>query len=212
MKNSIILAVLFIPTIAFSQGGLGFYEYDVDKFFRVGFNGGMNINKIQGKSFANEYSLDYAVRGFMVFNVSQKFGLQPEVGYSQQSAKQSNDYSLIWDEISSNGNQLKVKLSYLKFGTILNYNLGATTTRVKLQFGPQWGMLLTEKVDSLKTSQDIFKKGDFSLAAGILYQTFEVPSLHFGARFEQGLTNINAIDDRDKWKNQSFQLFAGVTF
>jgi hypothetical protein len=73
-------------------------------------------------------------------------------------------------------------------------------------------MLLSEKIDSVKTKQDIFKKGDFSLAGGIMFQMFEVPSLHFGARFEQGLTNINAIDDRDKWKNQSFQLFAGLTF
>jgi outer membrane protein with beta-barrel domain len=212
MKNFIIVLLLFVSATAFAQHGLGYYEYDVDKFFRVGFNGGVNIDKIQGKSFTNEYSLDYAVRGFMVFNLSQKFGLQPEAGYSQQSAKQSNDYRVIWDEISSSEDQLKVRLNYLKFGTMINYNVGATTTRVKLQFGPQWGMLLSEKVDSLKTSQDIFKKSDFSLAVGILFQTFEVPSLHLGARFEQGLTNINAIDDRDKWKNQSFQLFAGLTF
>jgi len=212
MKNSIIVLLLFVSATAFAQHGLGFYEYDVDKFFRIGFNGGLNINKIQGKSFANEYSLDYAVRGFMVFNFSPKFGLQPEVGYNQQSATKSNDYTVIWDEVSSSKDQLKVQLNYLKFGTMVNYNIGATSTRVKLQFGPQWGMLLSEKVDSLKTSQDIFKKGDFSLAGGILYQAFEVPSVHVGARFEQGLTNINAIDDRDKWKNQSFQLFVGLTF
>ena len=212
MKNLVIVLFLFVSATAFSQHGLGFYEYDVDKFFRVGFNGGLNINKIQGKSFTNKYSYDYGVRGFMQFNFSHKFGLQQEVGYSQQSAQTSHDYSAIWDEIALNGDQLKVKLNYLKFGTLVNYNLGATTTRVKLQFGPQWGMLLSEKVGSLKTTQDIFKKGDFSLAGGIMFQAFEVPSLHFGARFEQGLTNINAIDDRDKWKNQSFQLFAGVTF
>ncbi|HET9825084.1 MAG TPA: outer membrane beta-barrel protein, partial [Chitinophagaceae bacterium] len=153
-----------------------------------------------------------AVRGFMQFNFSHKFGLQQEAGYNQQSAEASRDYSVTWDKIGLSGDQLKVKLNYLKFGTLINYNVGATTTRVKLQFGPQWGMLLSEKIDTLKTSQDIFKKGDFSLAGGIMFQTFEVPSLHFGARFEQGLTNIDAIDARDKWKNQSFQLFAGLTF
>ena len=212
MKNSVIILLLFVSATAFSQHGLGFYEYDVDKFFRVGFNGGLNINKIQGKSFTNEFSYDYGVRGFMQFNFSRKFAIQPELGYSQQSAQQSNDYKDIWNEISLSGDQLKVKLNYLKFGTMVNYNLGATSTRFKLQFGPQWGMLLSEKVDTIKTPQDIFKKGDFSLAAGIMFQAFEVPSVHIGARFEQGLTNINAIDDRDKWKNQSFQLFLGLTF
>jgi hypothetical protein len=209
MKKSIIFLLLFASVTAFSQRSLGFYDYEVDKFLRVGFNVGLNINKIQGKSFTDEYYYNYGFRGFMQFNFSRKFGVQPELGYSQGSAEQSDDYSDIWDEISLGGDQLKVKLSYLKFGTMVNYNLGATTTRLKLQFGPQWGMLLNEKVDSLKTSQDIFKKGDFSLAGGIMFQ---LPAVHFGARFEQGLTNINAIDDRDKWKNQSFQLFAGLTF
>ena len=206
MKNSIILILLFASATVFSQSSLGFHDYEIDKFFRVGINAGVNINKIQGKSFTNEYSYNYGVRGFMQFNFSRKLGVQPEIGFSQSSAKQSNDYSDIWDQISSGGDQLKVKLNYLKFGGLINYNLGPTT-RIKLQLGPQWGMLLSEKVDSLKTPQDIFKKGDFSLAAGIL---FELPIIHVGARFEQGLTNINAIDDRDKWKNQSFQLFMGI--
>jgi hypothetical protein len=208
MKNSMIAILLFVPALAFSQRSLGFYEYEVDHFFRVGFNAGLNINKIQGKSFANEYSYNYGFRGFMQFNFHRKFGVQPEVGYNQASAQQSSDYTDIWDDISLGGDQSKVKLSYLKFGTMVNYNVGVTT-RIKLQFGPQWGMLLNEKVDSLTTTENIFKKGDFSLAGGIMFQ---LPAVHFGARYEQGLTNINAIDDRDKWKNQSFQLFLGLTF
>jgi Outer membrane protein beta-barrel domain len=208
MKNLIILLLFFTSTTAFSQRSLGFHEYEVDNFFRMGINAGLNINKIQGKSFRDEYSYNYGLRGFMQFNFSRKFGVQPELSYSQQSAEQSNDYSDIWDDISLNGSQLKAKLSYLTFGTMVNYNLGVTT-HIKLQFGPQWGMLLSEKIDSLKTSQDIFKKGDFSLAGGIMFQ---LPAVHFGARFVQGMTDINAIDDRDKWKNQSFQLFAGLTF
>jgi hypothetical protein len=70
-------------------------------------------------------------------------------------------------------------------------------------------MLLQEKVDSLKTSESIFKNGDFSLAAGIMFQ---LPLVHFGARFEQGLTNVNDIDNRDTWRSQAFQIFAGITF
>lgn len=208
MKKSAIILLLFASATAFSQRSLGFYEYEVDNFFRVGFNAGLNINKIQGKSFKNEYSYNYGFRGFIQFNFSRKFGVQPELSYSQASAEQSNDYTDIWDDISLAGDQSKVKLNYLKFGTMVNYNLGVTT-HIKLQFGPQWGMLLSEKIDSLKTPQDIFKKGDFSLAGGIMFQ---LPFVHFGGRFEQGMTNINAIDDRDKWKNQSFQLFVGFTF
>ena len=95
MKNSIIFLLLFTPLIGFSQRGYGYYEYEVDKFFRTGLTAGLNMNKIQGKSFTNEYSFNYGCRGFMQFNFSRKFGVQPEVVYSQVSAKQSNDYSAI---------------------------------------------------------------------------------------------------------------------
>jgi hypothetical protein len=68
----------------------------------------------------------------------------------------------------------------------MNFNLGVSQ-RIKLQFGPQWGILAQEHVDSLKTSQSIFKNGDLSLAAK---HYVPLPFIHFGCRFEQGLTNV----------------------
>jgi len=52
----------------------------------------------------------------------------------------------------------------------MNFNLGVSQ-RIKLQFGPQWGILAQEHVDSLKTSQSIFKNGDLSLAASIMFRS-----------------------------------------
>jgi hypothetical protein len=208
MRNTILLSFLLIATVTgFSQRNIK-NDFEKENFFRVGFNAGIDINKIQGKSFKDQFSYNYSLRGFMQFNFSRKFGLQPEVSFIQASSEQSNDFSDIYDDIALGGSQLKARLSYLKIGSMLNLNVGPTQ-RIKLQFGPQWGMRLSEKVDSLKTTQDIFKDGDFSLAGGIMIQ---LPMIHLGGRFEQGLTNINAIDKRDKWTNQSFQLFAGITF
>jgi hypothetical protein len=208
MKNTIVLFFLLVTSvIAFSQRNKK-NDFEKESFFRVGFNAGININKIQGRSFKDEYSYNYSLKGFMQFNFSRKFGVQPEISFIQASSEQSDDFSDIYDDISLGGSQLKAKLNYLKVGSLLSLNVGPTQ-KIKLQFGPQWGMLLNEKVDSLKTSRDIFKKGDFSVAGGILFQ---LPLVHFGVRFEQGLTNINDIDNKDKWKNQSIQLFAGITF
>lgn len=207
MKNSIAVLLLLTSLVAFSQRNSR-NDFEKENFFRVGFNAGININRIQGKSFSEEFSFGYGVRGFLQFNFSRKFGIQPEVTFVQSSSTQSSDFSDIYDDIALGGDQVKkAKLDYLKVGTLLNYNLGVTQ-RIKLQFGPQLGMLLREKVDSLKTSQSIFKNGDFSLAAGIMFQ---LPVVHFGARFEQGLTNVNDIDNRDTWRSQAFQIFAGIT-
>lgn len=207
MKNTIILLILFFSSgKIFSQRNVK-NDFEKENFFRVGFNAGININKIQGRSFKDEFQYDYDLRGFLQFNFSRKFGLQPEVTFIQASSEQSNDFSDIYDDIALGGDQLKARLNYLEVGSMLNLNVGQTQ-RIKLQFGPQWGMLLHEEVDSLKTPRNIFKNGDFSLAGGLMIQ---LPLVHIGGRFVQGLTDINGIDNRDKWKNQSFQIFAGIT-
>ena len=208
MKSMTILSLLFCLGLTAASQRTKKNDFEKENFFRVGFNAGINVNKIQGRSFKDEFSFNYSLRGFMQFNVARKFGLQPEVSFIQASSEQSNDFSDIYDDIALRGNQLKAKLNYLKIGSLLNLNLGPSQ-KIKLQVGPQWGMLLNEKVDSLKTPQDIFKKGEFSVAGGIMFQ---LPFVHFGGRFEQGLTDINDIDNKDKWKTQSFQLFAGITF
>jgi Outer membrane protein beta-barrel domain len=208
MKGTIIFFILFLSSArVFSQRNVG-NDFEKENFFRVGFNAGININKIQGKSFKDEFRYNYDLRGFLQFNFSRKFGLQPEISFIQASSEQTNDFSDIYDDISLGGDQLKARLNYLEVGSMLNLNVGPTQ-RIKLQFGPQWGILLSEKVDSLKTSENIFKNGDFSLAGGIMIQ---LPFVHIGGRFAQGFIDINGIDNRDKWKNQSFQIFAGITF
>jgi Outer membrane protein beta-barrel domain len=208
MRTALIIVILFITSIqAFPQRNVK-NDFEKENFFRVGFNAGINVNKIQGRSFKDEFRYNYDIRAFLQFNFSRKFGVQPEVSFLQASSEQSDDFSDIYDDISLGGTQLEAKLNYLKIGSLLNLNVGPTQ-KIKLQFGPQWGMLLNEKVDSLKTPRNIFKDGELSLAAGIMFQ---LPFVHFGGRFEQGLTNINDIDNRDTWKSQAFQLFAGITF
>jgi hypothetical protein len=114
---------------------------------------------------------------------------------------------VIYDDLFLGGNQKKAKLNYLKLAGLLNIDI-SPSQRVKLQLGPQWGMLAHEAVDSLKTPTEIFKKGEFSILGGLMIQ---LPVINIGARYEMGLTNINGIDNKDQWKSQSWQFFVGVT-
>ena len=175
--------------------------------FRWGFKGGLNLNKIQGKSFNDEFQYNYAVGSFVQINFSQKLGIQPEINFVQTSAEQSDDITDIYDDLFLGGDQKSAKLDYLKFAGLLNIDIGPSQ-RVKLQVGPQWGMLLDETVDSLKAPQDVFKKSEFSVLGGIMLQ---LPLIHIGTRYEIGLTDINGIDNQDKWRSQSWQFFVGIT-
>jgi len=178
-----------------------------ESLFRWGFKGGLNLNKIKGESFKNEFQYNYQLGGFMQINFARKFGLQPELNFSQTTAEQSDDITDIYDDIFLGGEQKKAKLDYLKLAGLLNIDIGPSQ-RVKLQLGPQWGMLLSETVDSLKTPQDVFKKSEFSVLGGIMLQ---LPLIHIGTRYEIGLTDINGIDNKDQWKSQAWQFFVGIT-
>src|SRR5687768_4984574 len=178
-----------------------------ESLLRFGVKGGLNINKIEGRSFKDEFSYNFQLGAFMQINFSRKLGVQPELNFAQATAEQSDDITVIYDDIFLGGDQVKAKLNYLKLAGLLNLNVGPTQ-RVKLQFGPQFGILLNEKVDSVKISRDVFKNGEFSVLGGIMFQ---LPAVHVGARYEVGLTDINGIDNQDAWKRQALQLFIGIT-
>ena len=181
---------------------------DKESLIRVGFKGGLNLNKIEGRSFKDEFKYNYSLGAFLQINPTKKFGIQPEVNFTQTSAEQSNDITVIYDDVFLGGNQVKAKLNYLKLAGLLNFDLGPSQ-RIKLQLGPQWGILVHQTVDSLKRLEDVFKKGEFSVLGGLFIQ---LPFIHIGSRYEIGLTNINAIDNNDQWKSQAWQFFVGFTF
>ena len=178
-----------------------------ESLFRFGFKGGVNLNKIEGQSFKDQFNYNYSLGGFMQINITRKLGLQPEINFVQTTAETSADITDIYEDLFVGGNQKKAKLDYLKFAGLLNIDIGPSQ-RVKLQLGPQWGMLLNGTVDSLNSSQDVFKKSEFSVLGGIMLQ---LPLIHIGTRYEIGLTDINGIDNQDKWKSQAWQFFVGIT-
>lgn len=206
MKNLILSLLLSALCLnAFSQKKKD--PSEKESLFRWGFKGGLNLNKIEGESFKDEFNYNYFLGGFMQINITRKIGIQPELNFVQTSAEQSDDISVIYDDLFLGGNQKKAKLDYLKLAGLLNIDLGPSQ-RVKLQLGPQWGMLLSETVDSLKSPQDVFKKSEFSVLGGIMLQ---LPLIHIGTRYELGLTDINGIDNQDQWKSQAWQFFVGIT-
>jgi len=180
---------------------------DRENFFRFGVKAGTNINKIQGQSFKDGFRYNFQVGGFMQFNFSDRFGIQPEVSFVQSESEFTNDATSVYDDLFLGGAQGKAKLNYLEVPVLMNLNLG-TSKRVKLQLGPAYSGLLKESVDSLRAGS-IYSKSEMSAIGGIWFQ---LPLVNLGARYKMGLSNVNAIDDRQKWKNQSIQIFVGLTF
>ena len=207
MKFPVFISFLLLSLYSFGQKQ-SFRNLDQETFFRIGAKAGVNINKIQGHSYKEGYNYNYLLGGFMQFNFSNRFGLQPEVNFSQSSSEFSKDAADIYDDIFRDGTQKTAKLNYLKIPVLLNINVGESK-HVKFQIGPQFGSVLKETVDSLKANRNIFKKADWAAIGGLWLQ---LPFINMGGRYELGLTNINAIDNRENWKNQGFTFFIGFTF
>jgi hypothetical protein len=191
MKTKILgllTIALIAGTVSFAQG--------------VGIKAGANINKIDGKGLKEEFQYGYSLGGFAELYFNNKWGIQPEVLWNQYRTKTTNDF----DEVIPGGtSDLKgIKLNYLSIPLLLNFR---PVQFITLQAGPQFGILINKDQGLLKNGQQAFSSGDLSMLGGV---QLNVGKLKVGGRYQIGLNNINDIDNSTKWKNQGFQIYAGI--
>lgn len=168
---------------------------------KIGAKAGANINKIDGKSFSDEFSFGYHVGGFFSVGLGNKFAIQPEVLFNQINVDTSSSFSSVYkfDKID------KVQLKYLSVPILLNFK---PVKFVTLQAGPQFSVLMNKNKTLLENGREAFKGGEFSMLAGA---QVNVGHINIYGRYAVGLSNLNDIDNTEKWKGQSFQIGLGLT-
>ena len=187
---SLAVAALFISQLMMAQ-------------FHLGIKAGANITKVDGKSFKQEFKYGYNLGGFAEIGLSDKFSLEPEVLFNQYSSTLDSSYKSIYENVIAS-NQSKVKLNYLTIPLLLDYKFIGP---IHLQAGPQFGILMNQDKSFLQNGANAFKNGDFSMVAGA---QIKLAQLRITGRYIIGLSNINDIDNQDKWKNQVIQLSVGI--
>lgn len=190
MKTKLLTVVLsvLIFSAAHSQG------------FHLGVKGGVNMNKLTGKSFKDEFTYGYHLGGFAEIGLGKKFSIQPEVVFNQFKQDTTSKFS----EVYKLDNVSNVKLNYLSIPILLNYR---ASNFLSLQAGPQFGILMDQNTKLVQNGKDAFKKGDLSMLAGV---QLKFSSVRIYGRYAVGLSNLNDIDNQDKWKSQSFQIGVGL--
>ncbi|MGN6418998.1 MAG: porin family protein [Pseudobacter sp.] len=165
-----------------------------------GFKGGANIFKVDGQSFRDEFKFGYHLGAFGEIYFTDKFGIQPEVLFSQTNFRTGNDF----DNVYPDGiGDVKGKLHYLSIPVLLSFR---PVNLIAFQIGPQFGTLLNQDKDLVNNGKDAFKKGDLSLLAGAQLNLLK---FKLGARYVIGLNDINDVGTSNKWKNQGFQVYVG---
>ena len=190
IRNLLTVAGLLFVSTSFAQ-------------FDLGVKAGLNVTKIDGQSFKDQFKYGYHLGGFAAIGLGDKFGLQPEVLYNQNTLRVDSSYTNAVN-IFQNG-LTDVKLNYISIPILLNYKLIGKF--ITLQAGPQFGILIDQNRSLLQNGGDAFKKGDFSLLGGV---QVKLGPLRVNGRYVVGLNNISDISDGSKWKSQGFQLSAGI--
>jgi hypothetical protein len=208
-SNPIIKSIFLLLIIVSASKTTSAQMSGKESFFRMGAKAGVNINKIDGKSYNDVFNYNFQAGVFAQFNITKKIGIQPEVNFVQSQSEFTDDTNNIYDDLFGGGTQHKAKLDYLEVPVLLNINVGPTQ-KVKLQFGPSYGGLLKQTVDSLKTgTSNLYRNGEWSAIGGLWIQ---LPLINLSARYKLGLSNVNAINDAQTWKNQAIQVSVGITF
>jgi hypothetical protein len=190
-KLTVLLLVLSISTIGFAQ-------------FSLGIKAGTNIGKIEGKSFEDEFAYGYLLGAFVEVGKG-KISFQPEVVFSQTQAKVDSNFKVIYQGAFNSAYNDEIKLNYLSIPLVFNYKLGRS---LRLQAGPQFSVLMDNEKTLFQNGQSAFDDGDLSMLGGaeLKFSRFRVTG-----RYVVGLSNINDIDNKDKWKSQAIQVSLGLS-
>ena len=191
MKTKLLILAIFCITASAATA----------QKLHVGFKGGANINKLTGKSFDDQFSFGYHVGGFVSVGLGKKFAIQPEILFNQINVDTSNSYSTVYQFNKVD----KVQLRYLSIPVLLNFK---PIKYLTLQAGPQFGILTNKSKSLVQNGKEAFKSGDFSMLGGV---QVNISHLNVYARYAVGLSNLNDIDNKEKWKSQSIQLGVGLT-
>lgn len=174
------------------------------KGIHFGIKGGVNANKIEGKSFEEGFTYNYLLGALIQIPIAQRVSIQPEVLFSQTKTTVSNDPSQPFNP--NDPNNKDVTLDYLNIPVLLS--LGGN---FKFQVGPQYSIKIDNSSTAVQNGVNAFKSGDFSLCGGFQWR-LPILGLHIGARYVIGLSDIGAISNQDSWKSQALQVSAGFIF
>lgn len=166
--------------------------------FHIGAKLGANLDKIDGKTFNEEFKLGYHLGGFAEIDFSKTFGIQPEILFSQTNTTVTDDLNDVFEPGDD------IQLNYLNIPVLLRINSGKLLT---FHVGPQFSILMNNKESLIENGQEAFKSGDLAMVLGA---QLNIGSLRVYGRYNIGLSNINDIDNQEEWKSQQVQLGVGL--
>ncbi len=177
---------------------LGFTGISCAQSVHFGIKAGTDIRKVDGKSFKDEFAFGYQAGVFGEVYFNKKYGIQPELYYSETNTKTATDPGSIY----SFNNVKKIKLSYINIPVLLSIR---PIPQISILIGPQFGILANKDKSITENGKDAFKSGDVAATAGL---QINLKKLKIYGRYVLGLNDVNNFNT-DTWHNQAIHLGLG---
>jgi hypothetical protein len=197
-------------------------NYGQDK--KIGFIGGINYANLVGdinsrSDINNSGRFGFHIGAFSIISLSEKLDFWPRVIYSSQGYRQkgdSSDFRNFDPEFSSFNFKNNNQLNYINVPLIFNFSFDS---KIGLNFGPQFGVLLNSVANSKVTNEDgsveedkFTTSGDFKLDyGGIIGVSYRISNdIFIDINYYRGFSNISRGGIGDiKNNNSVFQLSFG---
>jgi hypothetical protein len=194
MKKVLLIVIVSILNAAFvnAQG------------FKIGGKVGANVTGLTGLQFDQGFNFGYHAGGFAEIMLSKKFGIQPEVLWSQTSITPASSFDALRPDLAS---LTTIKLNYINIPVLLTIK---PVKLISFQVGPQFGILRDKNQSFTGNAASAFKSGDLSLLGGV---QLNLLSLRVYGRYAIGLSDINDIQNvatSEKWKSKTLQIGVGL--
>ncbi len=197
MKKAFVMVLLLVAFLGMASSASAQAAFGV----RVGANfANLSFDPDDEEDTSTRTGLN--VGAFAIFPINPRFAFQPEVLYSQQGSKATED----WIEAT-------LKLDYVNVPLLAKINLSSGQNPVSLLVGPQIGFRTGAKVeveDEELDLEEITESTDWGLVVGM---SATMGNFVVDGRYTWGLSNINADpEDTQKVKHRVFTISVGVMF
>jgi Outer membrane protein beta-barrel domain len=171
-----------------------------------GFKLGVNLATFGGSDAGDASSrIGFAFGGFMTFELSPKFAIQPEVLYSMKGAKYKDP-----------AGDVTLKFDYIEIPILATILVPSASGGVTPRFyaGPNIGFKISSKASSDGGSVDVegVKSTDFGLTVGAGLGFGGEKGFLLDARYTLGLSSIDDGSPAASVKNNCFSILGGMSF
>lgn len=172
---------------------------------KIGPRVGATLYKIDNVAFTDEFNWGFHAGGFIEAMWSKKWGIQPEVLFNQSNTQTATRFDQLYQSINP-GVIKDVKLNYLSIPVLLNWR---PVNFLTFQAGPQFSVLMQKDRNLLDDGKAAFTGNNVSLLGGVQLNIFQ---FRVYGRYGLGLSNVNNVNNSERWNSQGIQIGAGFTF